>query len=80
MYNHPLSLLASEHTVAWDVEDLLMQSAFKLKTKLLSVKGQTQMLVGAINRSSEFGWISTSNLEPINKAEAALDKDIYILH
>ena len=80
MYNYPLSLLASEHIDAWNVEDLLMQSAFKLKTKWLSVKGQTQMFVGAINRSSEFDWISTSNLEPINKAETALDKDIHMLH
>ena len=75
-----MSLLAPEHIDAWNVEDLLMQSAFKLKTKWLSGKGQTQMFVGAINRSSEFDWISTSNLEPINKAETALDKDIHMLH
>ena len=80
MYNYPLFLLASEHIDAWNVEDLLMQSAFKLKTKWLSVKGQTQMFVGAINQSSEFDWISTSNLEPTNKAETALDKDIRMLH
>ena len=57
-----------------------MQSAFKLKTKWLRVKGHTKMFVGAISRSSGFDWISTSNLEPINKAETALDKDIHMLH
>lgn len=62
------------------VEDILMQSVFKLKTKWLSVKGQTQMFVGAINRSSEFGWISESNLDPIKKAETALDKDLHMLY
>ena len=66
---------ATKTTKAASVDDILLQKAMRLKQKWLTVCGQAQAFVSAVQTDAQFSWISAANMEPIKLAQEQLDKD-----
>lgn len=58
------------------VEDIMLQKAFRLKSKYLSTSGQAVQFIGAIREDSQFSWISEEIMHDLVAAEAALQKAV----
>jgi len=69
---------AAKGTKAASVDDILLQKAMRLKQKWLTVCGQTQAFVGAVDADPQFAWISAANMEPIRDSQEQLQKDLCI--